>query len=225
MINWNESAKLNNCTVDELKVYFDKYPGSNKKIIRICDGCGDGRKIGFGDHHNLCHKCANRTPKHCKACSDSGIKRCAKEKKPLLPGQTILIPENKNCSQYLGCIAEELLAKTFRDAKRMPFSNPGFDIICNKDMKIDIKSSAIGYKGFWAFSINKNTIADYFLCIAFESREDLNPVHLWLIPGSDVNHLNCIEICKTTLTKWSKYEQPLDRVLACCDIMKGDNNV
>ena len=221
MINWNESAKLNNCTIDELKAYFDKYPGSERKIIRICDGCGEGREIYFFEHDKLCLKCAMNTPECRKANSAARIKQHAKEKDPLLPGQTIIIPENRNCAQYLGCIAEELLAKTFKDVKRMPFGNRGFDIICNQDFKIDVKSSALGNKyGYWIFSINKNNIADYFLCIAFESREDLTPVHVWLIPGSDVNHNVTKSISKSTLHKWSKYEQPLDRVLKCCNIMK-----
>ena len=222
MINWNESAKLNNCTVDELKAYFEKFPKSNKKIIRICDGCGGERKLCFVDHTDLCFKCACKTPEHCKAISDAAIKHYAKEMDPLPPGQTIAIPDNKNCAQYLGCIAEELLAKTFKDVRRMPHGNKGFDIICNQNYRIDIKSSATGYKGGWMFEIRKNQIADYFLCIAFESREDLTPVHVWLIPDKDINHLAAISISKTTLNKWSKYEQPLDRVLACCDIMKGE---
>ena len=105
----------------------------------------------------------------------------------------------------------------------MPPNNKGFDVICNQDFKIDIKSCAIGHKGYWSFNINNNTIADYFLCIAFESRNDLTPVHVWLIPGKDVNHKVAIQISKTTLDKWSKYEQSLDRVLACCDVMKEQN--
>lgn len=223
MINWNKSAKLNNCTVEELKAYFDKYPGSEKKIIRICDGCGGEREIRFFEHDKLCLKCTCNTPEHCKAMSDAGIKRHAKEKDPLPPGQTITIPKNKDCNLYLGCIVEELLARTYKDVKIMPFGNRGFDIICNQDFKIDIKSSALGNKyGYWIFSIVKNQIADYFLCIAFESRDDLIPVHVWLIPGKDVNNNVTISISKTTLTKWSKYEQPLDRVLKCCDEMKGD---
>ncbi len=223
MINWDESAELNNCTIEELKAYFERYPGSNKKIIRICDGCGEKREMSFGDHHNLCVECTNIAPERCKAISDAAIKQHAKEKAPLPLGQTISIPDNKNCASYLGCIAEELLAKTFKDIKRMPFGNKGFDIICNQDYKIDIKSSALGYKGYWVFTINKNTIADYFLCVAFESRKDLTPVHVWLILSKDINHKISTQISKTTLHKWSKYEQPLDRVLACCNEMKEES--
>lgn len=150
-----------------------------------------------------------------------------KEKDPLLNGFEIdkssKSVTNKNCSQYLGCyIAEQILSKIFKDVKVMPLNNHGYDIICNQDKKIDIKSSATGYKSKWMFNIKKNIIADYFLLIAFDNRNDLNPVHLWLIPGEDINYLAGIEIRKDRLAKWIKYEQPLDRVVVCCDKMKGD---
>lgn len=222
MINWDKSAKLNNYTIDELKVWFENYPKSGKKIIRICDGCDRERELRFVEHSDLCSKCANKTPKHRKVQSDAAIKRHAKEKDPLPKDQEIQIPKNKSCPQYLGCIAEELLAKTFKDVRRMPFGNKGYDIICNRDLRIDIKSSALGHKGHWIFNINKNTIADYFLCIAFESRKDLTPVHVWLISGKDINQKGSITISKIIISKWSKYEQPLDRVLACCNVMKEE---
>lgn len=220
MINWIKSAELNDCIVDELKSWFENHPKSNKKIIRICDICGEEIEIYFGTNCNLCIKCGCNTPGHCKAISDGNIKYRTKEMDPLPPGQKISIPKNRNCTNYLGCIAEELLARTFKDVRRMPPNNKGFDIICNKDLKIDIKSSATGYKGYWMFNICKNTIADYFLLIAFESRKNLIPVHVWLIPGKDVNHNITIRTSKTKLNKWSKYEHPLDRVLACCNIMR-----
>ena len=61
MIDWNESAKLNNTTVDELKKYFDRFPQSHKKIIAICEGenCSNRkRELTFGSYCDLCRKCA-----------------------------------------------------------------------------------------------------------------------------------------------------------------------
>jgi hypothetical protein len=130
---------------------------------------------------------------------------------------------NKNSSLYFGVvIAEQVLIKTFKDVKRMPNGNHGYDFICNKDKKIDSKSSASGHKGFWQFQIKQNEIADYFICLAFENRDDLTPIHLWLIPGKDINHLTSAVIHKSTISKWKQYEQPLDRILACCNKMKGE---
>ena len=126
-------------------------------------------------------------------CSDTRKMAISKshlrEKNPLPDGQVIKLPSNKDCASYLGIIAERILENIYKDVKIMPYCNHGFDFYCAKKYKIDVKSSAIGYKGKWQFAINKNTIPDYFLCIAFEDRENLNPVHLWLIPGKDINHL------------------------------------
>lgn len=154
---------------------------------------------------------------HCVALTDAFLK----EKNPLPEGQKKSIPENKNCASYLGNIAEELLSRTFKNVKRMPNNNPGFDIICDQDFKIDVKSAATGYQGFWQFGVGRNEIADYFLCVAFESREKLIPTHIWLIPGKDINHLGGITINKKKLIRWAKYEQPINKAILCCDEMKN----
>lgn len=164
------------------------------------------------------------TEDNCKRISDGHLK----EKDPLPDDYEIdkdsKMATNKNCASYLGCyIAERLLEKIFKNVKMMPHGNHGFDVICNRDLKIDIKSAATGYKGYWYFNIGKNKIADYFLCVAFEDRNNLNPVYLWLIPDKDINHIGGIRILKSTIPKWSQYEQPIDKVIKCCDEMKGDN--
>lgn len=158
--------------------------------------------------------------------SKNNKKLRSKEKEPLPQGYEIgkesNMVVNKNCAQYLGCyIAEQVLAKIFKNTQRMPFGNIGFDFICNNGYKIDVKSSATGYRGSWQFQIGKNTIADYFLCMAFDDRKDLIPVHLWLIPGKDVNHNKGIQISKSTIQRWAKYEQPIDKVIECCNEMKN----
>lgn len=130
---------------------------------------------------------------------------------------------NKTCSKYLGCyITEQILSKIYSNVQVMPPNNHGFDFYCAKKYKIDAKSSATGYKDRWQFNIKKNTIADYFLCLAFEDRNSFNPSHLWLIPGQDVNHQIGITISKSTLQKWSKYEQLIDPVIECCNKIKGE---
>lgn len=135
--------------------------------------------------------------------------------------------ENRSCASYLGVyVAERVLSHVFKDVERMPFDNPGYDFICNKGKKIDIKSICSHSKGrsllCWRFSIRRNKIADYFLCLAFDNREDLNPLHIWLIPGHIVNHLHGASISITTIDKWSKYElaEKLNDVVTCCNIIK-----
>ena len=135
---------------------------------------------------------------------------------------------NKSCSSYLGVhIAEQVLFKIFKNVKQMPPNNAGYDFICNKGMKIDVKSSTFKLdkrrkklNGRWYFTINKNTIPDYFLCIAFDNRKNLNPLYLWLIPANKINYLKSASISKSTINKWSQYSQPINKVIACCNKLK-----
>lgn len=134
---------------------------------------------------------------------------------------------NKQCSDYLGLhVAVNMLSKLFKDVERMPNNNIGYDFICNKGKKIDVKSSTFrttgkGYTG-WVFTIRKNKIADYFLCLAFDNRDDLNPQHMWLIPSSELNHLYGTSITQSTIHKWDEYKHDVDKVIECCDTIKNE---
>jgi len=135
---------------------------------------------------------------------------------------------NRKCSQYLGIvIAERVLSKIFDGITRMPNNNKGYDFICKKKHKIDVKSSRPRYRNdrknhTWQFEIQMNTIPNDFLCIAFDDK--LNPMHVWLIPGHIVNTKVHMYITNTpkTLEKWSQYERPLDKVIKCCNLMKAE---
>lgn len=137
---------------------------------------------------------------------------------------------NKACASYLGCtVSEQVLSHIFKNVKKMPYGNPGYDFICGKEFKIDVKSTCRrkheGWSDQWGFGIRYNTTADYFLCIAFDNRKDLNPEHIWLIPGSYINNKSNAVISESTIDKWSKYElDRLNDIIICCNIMKGNNN-
>ena len=137
-------------------------------------------------------------------------------------------PTNKESSTYLGVtIAEKVLSKIFKNVERMPYGNRGFDFICGKGFKVDVKSSC-KYKynnnrsDNWIFHIGKNKTADYFLCLAFDNRELLNPEHLWLIPQKIINNKS-ISISKSTINKWNEYKQDISKIIKCCDNIKGDD--
>jgi len=102
----------------------------------------------------------------------------------------------------------------------MPYGHPGYDFICNNGKKIDGKSSMTGDKGYWMFTIKHNTTADYFFCVAYDNRDDLNILHIWMLPGDKFNHLSGASISLSTIHKWDEYEQPIDKAIACCDTMK-----
>jgi hypothetical protein len=112
----------------------------------------------------------------------------------------------------------------------MSMSNRGYDFICGKGFKVDVKSACLhtyldksGHRTstHWKFNIRRNKIADYFACVALDNRVNLVPSHFWIIPAGIINNKNVIEISLGTISKWSQYEQPLDKVLSACDVMKA----
>ena len=131
--------------------------------------------------------------------------------------------ENKECSAYLGIhIAERVLSNYFDNVVRMPMGNKGYDYVCSKGKRIDVKCGCrLKQKHgsyHWVFRIRRNLIADYFLCLAFDNREDLNPLHVWLIPGNVISHLTNLSIndSETVIRKWAEHERSLKKVVACC---------
>jgi len=136
--------------------------------------------------------------------------------------------ENKYCGPYLGVfVAENVLSKVFKNVEKMPYGNPGYDFICNKGYKIDVKSASLtksytSKNPLWKFKIKKNILADYFLLIGFDNREDLNPLKIWLIPGIILNNKQILGITNilSSLQKWEQYElkDKLKQVITCCDI-------
>lgn len=130
--------------------------------------------------------------------------------------------ENRECASFLGVhVAEQVLSKVFKNVERMPTNNRGYDFICGKGYKIDVKSSTIHKKRtYWQFHVDRNVVADYFLCIAFDNRDDLNPLHLWLVPGNVINKFRGVSIHPTTIQKWDEYMLDIDSVIKCCDTMK-----
>lgn len=136
------------------------------------------------------------------------------------------IPYTKNpkCGAYLGIyVAERVLSHVFKEVRQMPYGNKGFDFICNKGKKIDVKSSCMRIVNNWlclSFTINKNKIADYFLFLGFDDRKHLNPIKLWLIPSIKINRLSSVSIGLKNPHKWDKYELPIEEVTACCDVMR-----
>lgn len=135
--------------------------------------------------------------------------------------------ENRSCAQFLGVhVAERVLSHVFKDVKRMPNNTPGFDFVCNRGKKIDVKSSCLrhidGCSSRWGFGIERNTTADFFLCLAFDNRKDLTPLHMWLIPGSAISSLKNATISQSTLSKWDAYSLPVSKVISCCSVLKGD---
>lgn len=137
--------------------------------------------------------------------------------------------ENKSCAQWLGIVIGERLCKyLFKDVEVMPNRNKGFDIICNKGKKIDVKTACVtlghGKYPQWGFNISRNTVADFFILIAFDNRTDLNPLHLWMIPGKELNGQTGTQISPSTIHKWNEWKRNIEDAQFCCTEMKGEMN-
>lgn len=140
--------------------------------------------------------------------------------------------ENKECASYLGVhIAERVLSHVFENVTRMPNNHMGFDFVCKKGYRIDVKSACLNSRNMWRFSIEQNKVPDYFLLLAFDNRTELNPMHIWLIKGTDIvgvrnksimNNQNDLRIYANSIFEYTIYEvkDKLDQVIACCEVLK-----
>lgn len=206
--------------------------------IKVCSTCGveltalNWTPSNQRQRRNTCTSCYNtkqRIYDHAWRHKDPEKARLKSErgnrKRGLRP-----FNENKECAAFLGVyVAERVLKHVFKNVKQMPYGNVGFDYICGRGYKIDVKSGCVRHyistrSKHWAFNIDYNEIADYFLCIAFDDRENLNPMHLWLIPSADVNNQRIISISESTLQKWNQYKLDIAKVIRCCDVLKENPN-
>lgn len=208
-------------------------------VTKFCAGCKETKSLNDFNFRKS-GKEAGRPLSRCKKCARAEFKiwwaahpgysaRWNQEhpgysvKRSHLTGRSRSMELAKDCSIYLGVVvAERALSQFFDHIIRMPIGNPGYDFICGQGYKIDVKSSCLRHRKQgaprWQFTIKENVLADYFLCLAFDSRESLRPMHVWLISKADLHNRTGVSVTNTHagLAKFLVYERPLDRVLACC---------
>jgi len=185
--------------------------------MKRCPNCGCLKKL---DQFNKDKSRKDGYRCYCRKCHDDVSIKYIREVRGSLS-----MWKNKTCAQYLGiAVAERLVRHLFKNVVRMPNNNNGYDFICAKDKKIDVKSACITLENkknsCWKFHIRKNQIADYFLLLAFDSRDNLTPMHQWLIPAGELNHLTTTSIVSSTISKWDEYRQPIGPALICCNTIK-----
>lgn len=195
---------------------------SNQKC-RVCDA-----KLNEANWHpsqrkrneRICKECTIKKGRQWRKINPEKAKAIAtrqRRKRGVRP-----FDKNRKCPVFLGVhVAERVLSHVFIDVERMPILNPGYDFVCNKGKRIDVKSSCICKDGRWHFNIYHNPIADYFLCLAFDNREHLTPLHAWLLPGIKFNHLIGTSIRPSTVGKWDAYRLDLTKINTCCDAIRG----
>jgi hypothetical protein len=190
---------------------------------KYCNFCNQHLPItefAYG-HTTRCKKC--RTSYECTRLHKLGVR------KPY--------NENKGCTLYFGShIAEKLLLSTFSNVNKAPMNNPGYDFVCGKGFKVDVKASCIIHgerklksgvvkqTPYWLFNIKFNDVADQFAFIAFDSRDSLVPLHFWIVPADVVNKKYNVTIFPSTFHKWSKYERPIDKMLSECTTTKNGDD-
>lgn len=201
------------------------------EILRRCTKCGEQKPLSAFYNQS---KGKYGKMSYCKTCDKERGKLYAH----VHPGRTTRLyhvrgihkpmSEAKDSPLWLGVhISERVLMGYFENVIRMPHGNPGYDFMCERGYKIDAKSSCLHLSrgcntSRWTFGVNRNQIADYFLCLAFDNREDLNPLHIWLIPGEEVNMLSGFSVYNSLvgLEKWWEYERPICNVVGCCHALK-----
>jgi len=210
------------CRVCSQKIWKERYDATKGKFDenlthKICKGCNQllpisefQLKSGSKDGYN----------NKCKVCTNKD--RLAWRHKT---GQNETYVKDHEWNMKFGCkIGEEVAARYFVEPIQMPYNNPGYDLICKNGHTIDVKC-AITSQNRWAFTIRKNTNCDYFLLLAFDSKESLKPQHIWLIPGNaiigkrELNSRVSFSISSSTLSKIAQYEKPVEKLECCCQSM------
>lgn len=121
--------------------------------------------------------------------------------------------KNKKCPKFLRIsIGGRLCKHYFRDVEIMPRSERGYDIVCNKGKKIDVKMSCATLKKnsknqSFNFKIEKNKTADHFILIALDNGNDINILNLWIVPAHEINNKSNITTSIKTMHKWDKWKR------------------
>ena len=133
--------------------------------------------------------------------------------------------KNKKCPQFLGIsIGGHLCKHHFKDVEVMPRNRRGYDIVCNKGKKIDVKISCATFtenrkNQSFHFRIEKNKIADYFILIALDNGKDINILNLWIVPGHEVNNKSNITTSLKTMHKWNKWKRDIKEIKICQNVV------
>ena len=153
------------------------------------------------------------------------------------PGIPSPIKEDRMDNRFLGIyIGENAINKIFEGSKRMRPHNPGYDILCPKGYKIDVKATVLSRYNTYIFDISKNKTADYFVMIGFNNIIDLEPLHLWIIGGNEklhtgttINDKNKLVILNEPLylEKYEKYEKidNLESLKILCNEFDAKNKI
>ena len=136
--------------------------------------------------------CNNYSEYNERCARNAGFKDVAEKVKEWTHETGRRLPKefNEDCSAHFGEFTENIMIQTFENAKKMPYGNPGFDWTCKNGDKIDNKGVCLvciqGKSQRWVFSIKYNNIAEWFILSAWDNRDSLNPLHVWIFHKNDI---------------------------------------
>lgn len=137
--------------------------------------------------------CKNETDYRNKLARRMGYKNFAERVKEWKHDTGRALPKefNKDCSKWFGeFITQDRVMKTFEHAIPAPPNNPNFDWTCKDGKKVEHKGSCLLYEPKKTprlkFYLDYNNIADYFVLSAWDNREYLNPIYIWIFDRDDI---------------------------------------
>lgn len=72
----------------------------------------------------------------------------------------------------------------------------------------------------WSFKITNHIRPDYYMFVAFGTRADLNLLHIWMVPGMEIDIGSDARITDNMLSKWAEYEISGKKVVQSCNALK-----
>ena|GEM_PF-6068123 len=120
---------------------------------------------------------------------------------------------NAECGLYIWEHAKRIVLHLFPDAQEMPHLNSGYNFICRNGKKIAVRAGRIlsGHASpTWCFHTERNSIADYVACFAYEDMLlPLKLVHFWIVPHSVFGGKKRVTMTGSTrgLEKWVRFER------------------
>jgi hypothetical protein len=132
--------------------------------------------------------CKTRKEYETKCAQNLGFKDRAEERRERRheSGEGLAI-DDKDSPTFFGKFTENLMIQTFENVITVRHNNPGFDWICKNGDKIENKSACLkDGNSRWTFNVKYNKIADWFIFSAWDNRDSLTPLYVWILHKNDM---------------------------------------
>ena len=170
-INWEKSADLNGTTEEALQEYFVRFPGSHKRVVVICEGCGKEREVTYFVRRPLCYSCAKsgeNHPRYGKHHSEETRKKMSEAKIGKYSGE--------NNPRWKGGISFgkycKLFNKSFKNSVRDSYHNTCY--LCGKTKEEEGKNLAVHHVNYNKDCLCGSTCEFVPLCASCHAKTNNN---------------------------------------------------